>query len=445
MAIYGHNLHVFVGDTYHNAGNDTDKISAAATNAIFICRPDGTAYDSAANKLGGTSSDTKFKIGQKDADGNVRFSPVVDIANVLEAKAVEASTGVAHQEQVSSIGYTSAQTSGSIDLVNSNRYTLRIAFKHDDEMYSQQSDLHFFEYVSDANATQLEIVEYFAQVMSKSQDFSGKNSGKKRAKVKVERFVDAAFSDIGTNSDVTAVVLENGSKSVTMTGLQSNQAATVAVGNYIRFDASAGDADEKAVDPVYKIVAVDLANDVITLDQPYQGASVSTDMAGADCHISTVADIGTANCGLRITGLENEFALGRFEYDVVVFELTGDGFGESTIAENTAAAKCTSCARSIAELEWFGAPGSAGSFYRGTGFPNNSDLFTLFSKTTLTDLYDVVHISARLDGPRNLPISGVGDPGLIDIVIAIDNAGTTPTDMMDVLQHISGLAAADLD
>jgi len=437
-------LHVFVGDTYHNAANDTDTISAAATNAIFICRPDGTAYDSAANKLGGTSSDTKFKIGQKDADGNVRWSPVLDIADVQAANAVEASAGTTHTEQVNSIGYTGSQTSASIEAINSNRYALRVSFKHDTDMYSEQADQHFFEYVSDANATQIEIANGFVQNMSKNKYFSGKTTGKDRANVKVERFTSTAGAVIST--DITTATVTNGSKFITnFTFGSGTDISGMSAGNYLMI-VTDGDVDTTPVvttDAIYKIVSVDNTNDIIELDQPFQATGAALeDIAFTQI---TAANMATYDVGIRITGLEQEYKAGRYKYNVVAFDVVADGWGTTTVAKNTSPLKCTTCARTVADLEWFGAAGSAGAVYRGNVFPGNDDLYTLYSKTTTSDLYDVVHISAKTAAPQNLPVSGVGDPGQVDLVIAIDDAGTTPTDMMDVLGGITGLAIADLD
>lgn len=433
-------LNVFVGSFFDPAGSDALTASSAADGDIIVARPDGTAFDSVANKLGGTSSDTKFKVGHKDADGSVRWSPVIDIANITSATAVKNDGGIAHTEQVASVGYSSAQTGASIQAIDNNRYTLRVQFKHDVHMYSEQSDQHFFEYVSGAGATKANVADYFAQAMSKTEGFAdGKATGNLFSKVSVERFGSASASAVAAGLDV--VTLTRGSKVIQCSAITGSDTGIV-VGNYLRIDGANG-ASDAVTKPLYKIAALDSTNNTITLDQPWQNASVTMD--DEDLHYMTASTLNAGNVGLKIIGLPTKFAVGRLGYDVVAFDIQGDGVGTTAVAVNTASQKCTVCGRAIAELEWFGAAGGSGAIYRGLGFPNNSDLVSLYAKTTTDDLYDFVHIAAKIDGPSNLPISGVGDPGRVDIMIAMDDGDGEGEDLMDVLQHITGLAVAGLD
>jgi hypothetical protein len=389
MAIYktDNSLYVFVGkdSTSENAQFQNDVTAAAATGSgsIFVVNEVGAAHSNAI-----TASEF-FKIGQKNSDGTVKYSPLLKFSNCTISGKVTA----AKSEQSSVFGFNGS--SGSIDAINSNRYTIRVNFTNDGDLYSHQSDLHFFEFVSDANATQLEIVNYFAQKMSKHEKFSGKILGKNRASVKVERLSDATSSAIGGSESLTVT---NGSKLV----VSSGSSHALVAGDYVRI----GHASTKTFG-VYKVVSVDGAN--ITLDQPYQGASASAVAAGEFA-------AGSEAAGLKISGLEQEFILGLKTDTVIEFEITLDGFGDTTAVSTTAASIGNGTDRQVAELEWFG-NGSLGAPYRH-GVPNNGNLITAYADgVNGSGGYDIMTIDATIDDPK-YPVSGSGT-GRVQVVLAL--------------------------
>ena len=331
-------LHVFVGSAV-----EATSVAAASTGDIILLNEANAIHGDA------VGAGEYVKIGQKDAEGNVRFSPLFKYEDMIKVRN-EAKADRALQVT----GFGSSGSAGSIDAVNSNRYTVRVNFKHDVDMFSEQSDLHFFEYVSDASATQIEIADYFAQVMSKHEKFSGKRVGKHRAAVKVERFSDAADSVIST--DITTMNVTNGSKTIdgVVFGSGSDLSGMVA-GNYLRI-VEDGDVDTTPVDAddaVYKIVSVDDTNDIIELDQPYQGTTASLeDIAFQQI---TAAAMASANVGIKISGLPTKFITGLTGDQIVSFDVTLDGWGATTaVANSVDPKKGVGHSREVADLEWFG-------------------------------------------------------------------------------------------
>tara|TARA_Y100000004_G_scaffold166994_1_gene199216 strand:+ start:29 stop:1246 length:1218 start_codon:yes stop_codon:yes gene_type:complete len=375
------NLYVFVGSAF---GNDVTT-SAAATNEVHVVHEDGSAS-------GNLASGDLFKISQKDADGNVRSTPLLAWNNLIKATGkATASSSIQEQEDV--FGYNGS--SGSIDAVNSNRYTIRVNFKDDDNLFSEQSDLHFFEYVSDAGAQQIEIVDYFAQVMSKHQKFSGKRSGKNRASVAVERFSAQSSTILGSSRTLTVT---NGSDVVTASGASHN----VAVGDYLRIGSATA-----TTSPIYKVIAVS-TND-FTLDQPYQGATDSGVAAGELDAVPT-----DDACGLKLTGIAQSWRLGLDPYRQIEFDTTLDGWGDTTAVATTVAATGDGYGKVIAELEWF-SQGSAGAPYRHGVMPSNQDLITLVADKD--DYYDVLEMQFDLGDPKHA--IGSSGAGKVSVVIAL--------------------------
>ena len=395
-------LHVFVGPNSATGDvafqNDVTASAATGSGSIFVVNEVGEAHGNA------ITAGELFKIGQKHADGSVNFSPLLKFS---DASIVGKAT-VARTEQSSVFGFNGA--SGSVQAINSNRYTLRVAFKNNTDMFSEQSDLHFFEFVSDANATQQEIVDYFAQVMSKNEKFCGLLLGKKRGSVKVERLNDeaSAFVDFGTGVDPT---FTNGSTHVSCVDVDdATSNAALAIGEYILVAAADAQAD---TDPIYKVVSIDTTNNFFVLDQPYQGASGTA----ADARVARLdaATVQAGEAGLKITALEQEWKLGRITDTQVTFEVTLDGWGDTTAVVDTAAVKGSGHGKEIAELEWFG-KGSQGAAYR-TGIISNETDITLYASKDA--VYDVMEINSTIADPRHAVAgSGVGQCSIVLALIS---------------------------
>ena len=186
MAIYGHNFHFFLGD-YDSGSSET--LADLAANATAGTREFGVS-DQYGTLLAATplTAGDKFRIVQPYVDGSIRSTPILDFSDIVRVKGVANGGGVAEAQQISNIGYTDVNTGNSIQAINSNRYTLRLQFTNDTELYSEQKDQYFFEYVSDASATQIEIANGITQKIGKAAFADGSTVGPNRAKVSVQRF-----------------------------------------------------------------------------------------------------------------------------------------------------------------------------------------------------------------------------------------------------------------
>ena len=399
-------LHVFVGP------QETVSIAAASAGDVFIVDENNAIISDGAI---GSDHPGLLAIGQKDADGNVRFSPRFKFANITKKTSQE--HDIDREEQSSIFGGNGS--TGSIDAINSNRYTVRVNFKNNVSLFSKQSDLHFFEYVSDASATQGEIADYFAQVMSKHEKFSGKRTGKKRASVKVERFSDAADSTIATT--ITTMAIVNGSNIITAV-LASADLATIVVGDYLRIgeDGHVTNVPVATTDAVYKVVSKPSAT-TIELDQPYQGTTALLQESEA-VEIITAAAYAASNVGIRVMGLEQDYKLGLIPDagNQVTFDLNLDGWGSTTAVATTAAVIGDGHPRAIADLEWF-AQGSAGAPYRHGTMPNNADLITLFADASLTTSYNTLELQIDLEDPGHA-VAGSGKGKMTIVLAALSGA-----------------------
>jgi len=400
-------LHVFVGPNSTSADasfqNDVTAGAATGSGSIFVVNEVGAAH---ANAI---TSGELFKIGQKHADGSVNYSPLLKLSD----SSIVGKATVARSEQVSFLGFNG--TAGSIDAINSNRYTIRVNFKNNVDMYSEQSDLHFFEFVSDASATQQEIVDHFAQIMSKNEKFSGLLLGKKRGSVKVERLNDeaSAFVDFGTGVDPT---FTNGSTHVSCADVDdATSNAALAVGEYILVAGAATQDDE---DGIYKVVSIDTTNNFFVLDQPFQGTSGLK--ADNICARLDAATVQAGEAGLRITSLEQEWKLGRITDTQITFEVTLEGWGSTTAPSTTAAVKGSGHGKEIAELEWFG-KGSQGAPYR-TGIISNETDITLYASKDA--VYDVMEINGTLANPSHA-VAGSGVQKCQVILALVSDNDTT--------------------
>tara|TARA_R100000353_G_scaffold89350_1_gene66132 strand:+ start:502 stop:1719 length:1218 start_codon:yes stop_codon:yes gene_type:complete len=390
-------LQVFAAAAY----DKTFTASSATAGALFVVDETGAAFGGAIP----TDGTKMFKVGQKDDEGSVRFSPLIDPTKMT----VKEKTYVAPEEHAVVFGYNGS--AGSIDAENAQRYTLRVNFIDNADMYSKQSDLHFFEYVSDSNATQIEIADYFAQIMSKHEKFSGRNAGKNRASVKVERLCSAAGS-AGTHG---AITVTNGSKHISAaTNIDPNSEA---VGDYLLLDGV-----------LYKIAEIDTANDTAVLDQPWQGASGT--VLEANSKTVPAATAAGANIGIKITGLDQYWSLGLMPFRKINFEVTLDGWVDTTPVANVTAGtphNGSGHGKEIAELEWFGL-GSAGAPYRH-GVVNNSNLITSYA--VATDTYGVVVIDYDIAAPK-YAVAGAG-AGRGQLLIALKMATSNHADLETAL------------
>jgi hypothetical protein len=246
----------------------------------------------------------------------------------------------------------------------------------------------------------LEIADNIQQKMAANGSiFSGKTSGKNRAKAKVSLLSAAAVTEDLAGSTGTGAFV-NGSKSVTI----GNTPSFVA-GDYITAGAA-------TTFPRYKVVNV--TGNVATLSTPF--AEATETVADSTAKYISAATMAAAAAGLKITGIVQEWRLGLLPdaNSQIVFNVTLDGWGDTTALATTAAVSGDGHPRMVADLEWF-AQGAAGAPYR-SGTPNNADLITLYADGASATHYNMLELQVDLSDP-GYAVAGSGK-GKITIVMA---------------------------
>lgn len=138
-------IHAFVSNI---TSDISENIAASSDDQIVILDKNGAAIGdgSAAIPVG-----TLIQVAQKDAEGNVRISPLV------EFKGATGASYAARTEQTTTLDLCTE--------VANTRYTIRLNFKHNVELFSERSDLYFFEYTTGDTVVAGEVMASFvAQV-----------------------------------------------------------------------------------------------------------------------------------------------------------------------------------------------------------------------------------------------------------------------------------------
>jgi hypothetical protein len=267
-------------------------------------------------------------------------SPPIPKTAVGRAKAYAAPV-----QQVSYIGYNSGTTgTGSFDALSNMGLAspmVRTTFK---SMYAQYAD-KFMEALSGYAPTASDTISTFVDKVTAAI----LNEVKRYVYVpyKVERVNSLAAGSV-TALTGTATVLNftKGSTLVTIDGTITNSGL---VGSYIRVGSTA------VTSPVYKITAY-TASTSITLDQPFQGDSVTGLAVASAPLISPVTTTGTAGAGwgIRLTGLnQTKFRENVYRQETQNWITTVQNMGSTTVSDYVKATEGHGTYEQIAEEEVF--------------------------------------------------------------------------------------------
>ena len=429
MAIYGHNLYFFAGKFYDAA--DGAKTIADLTAGTADATDFGVELESGFLSQGtALTSLEKFRIVQRNADGSIKATPILTVENIRKGAVVEngSTNAVAEAEQNSNIGYTDVNTGNSIQAIHSNRYTLRLQFTNDTELYSEQKDQYFFEYVSDADAKQIEIADAIAQKMCKMKFADGSTVGANRAKIAVRRYSACATSNEVNTSGSSTLAWTRGSDQVI-----ASAAHGVTAGMYLRQTSGLGV-------PVYKVKAVN--GNTITLDTPSQDSGAAT----ADSKYITAANVEAAAAGIKLVGLAAYHKVGLYPYTKVAFDFQLDGWGDTTSDTSTAPSKGNNVGEAVSDIEWFAmsqnSPG--GASFIGTGFPSAEQ----YAETRITsdDVdYDLITMDFVYPATDSNAIAA-GGPIKGTIVVAFtDNSDDSHQDDFEtIFTNVAGISGSEL-
>lgn len=380
---------------------DATTVNALADGEIGIFTPAGVKL----TELAAASTD-RFILAVGRGTGIAPLQTPVINKNKVTSKGKKVT--VAATEQVDYIGYNTS--SGAIEVANSTVYRAAISIKEGITQNHGGIYIKDMTYKSDASATQAEIAD--GLIKSAIANFSREAE----KGIKFERVTSSAT----TNPATGTLAVVNGSKYVT--AATDIDAGPAAVGDYFSISGIA-----------YKIVALNVGGTttVAELDIPYQGA---TDAAIADASILLISAAAAAagNWGIKMTGVELGFTVGKLSYRKMrwVTTLNTDAFGATPITKSATATLGSGVYEQIAELEWF-VNGNNGEFLR-MGEPN------LFSRVSLVadEPYDLITINfydERVD-----TLSHVTSPKVVTLAIPNATPGyalsSTTDDITDVLE-----------
>jgi hypothetical protein len=225
----------------------------------------------------------------------------------------------------------------------------------------------------------------------------------------------------------------------------TNVDAVATVGDYIRFDESAGGATA-VTDSVYKIISINAAAQTLTLDRVY-GTTSLVAAAEANAVIITAAAGAAANWGVTLTGTPLPFNRDKKRYAKCRFDVVLDtAFGSTAVTTLTSAFEGSGTPEKVAELENFLARMMSESYEMGAPFTFNisDDLLADLSAagygviTLKWSQTEVVSFQNEVS-PKEL-ILALATPGA-GLTITSPYAITATSGLCDILEAIIPAAA----
>lgn len=311
-------------------------------------------------QLNGVPSSGKFKFCVKNVDGTITHSDVIDVSTYNYTVNVHS----AATAQLDYIGYNG--TSGAIDVINSNIYTIRLYLKDNTTASFMRDLIKEGYYKSDSSATQTEIA--LGLIHSLNANF------KRDAECKdLVRFdlINSAAVDVDNDFTGIATVVQ-GSKYMTVAAVNTttldggsyDTGTNIAVGDFVRIRRDGPSAvvgsTTAVTDSVYRVEAVsgvDTLEATVTLDREVNEASGSYNPEGTtttnrlDIEVIPAASIG--NFGIRMQAKAKTFIPGVFNSEPYVrWDTNIQDFGSTTITKSTGSSWGIGDYRWVAEREY---------------------------------------------------------------------------------------------
>lgn len=396
---------LFVGGL---AGDTSAALAAMPAGEIGIFTPGGTRITEAS-----AATTNRFMIVQSRGAGvPALYSGVIDKTKV--AFTANARLHTAATQQVDVIGFNG--TNGAIEAINDNLYMVDLSLGQ--SLVSNHGGLYLKHgvYKSDLNATQAEVASGIAK--SLITNFSREPE----RIITVETLCDDAGAATAIGAAADTVVGNAGSRFVTIVDTAADASVNpIAPGDYFR-------AGTAVTDPVYLVVAstVGVNGGVLELSTPLQAA---VNLVGTTAEFITAVLAAAADFGVRITGVQQPFNVGKLHDNANSWKLTLKDFGNTLITNVSNATVGTGTERQVSELEWF-CQGNEGDYFR-MGEPYIEPI-----RGEATGTYDLIQITTS-ELTRNSIVSG---PINQQLTLAIPTAtpayadGGTANDITDVLE-----------
>lgn len=338
----------------HGVHVNTIKDSMAVGEAVIVS-PTGIVVNAA-----GTLPES-FKVAVKLSNGALQFSDIIYARNI---RSINAQKYVAPTLPQLAVGFNG--TSGAIEVKTDNLYLIRIYYLPLDKMGFSRQEVRFGAYKTGSSATQGEIAT--ALVNSLVANLS-------RMPEKLKTGVDAISVFLLNSGNAVAssggsVTVIKGSRYVQIVesangandaGKYNADNSTIAVGDYLRF----GSVSNKTM-PVGKVLSVTGAGTnlcVVELDLPYQGDSQTI----APSAVGVIAAANVGDFGILLKGNFMEFNVGKFHYQLPVFTVSAQQFGNTPITELAKVDLGSGNWRQVSEMEQQ-FQGNEENFYRLSPF-----------------------------------------------------------------------------
>jgi len=310
------------------------------TGEPVVIRPGGV-IPNAASLVAAT--DRYFKIGVKLSSGKMQWSDIIDGKSI---ESIDARGNIATTLQTDYVGYNG--TSGSIDAISNNSYTLRLYMLPLDLAGFAQQKIKRGVYKTDTTATQSEIAAGVCNDLIKNLSKEPEKIKFGTDNIKVERINSGALANaLGT----ATTSLVKGSKYIVFS---EDMTALVTAGTILRFGTSgAGTA------PCYVVVNTDggaAAARVYELDIPWQGATTTQSAA-------TTESVTEGNWGIKLTGVKFSFDAPKFGFLLPRWKTTLQDFGTTLVTESAISAEGIGNYEQVAYMEQQ-FQGSEGNWYR---------------------------------------------------------------------------------
>jgi hypothetical protein len=257
-------------------------------------------------------------------------SPLIKKGTITSWRVTGQSAEVQQLDYIGSNG-----TTGSLDVITDNLYTIRLYIQESTIQGFMQQKIKEGFYKSASSTTQ------YAVALGLVNSLVANYSREPEEDLAFNRVNDGSRTAVPTGVD--DVVFTKGSKYITATDVDDATAtAALAVGDLLVVGTA-------TTSPVYRIEAIDAVNDIITLDRAYTGATATI----ADTALKVILAAAIGNYGIKIQGVERGFATGLRTTDPITWKTTidfGDG-ASTTVNETTAAYPGIGTAQQVANLE----------------------------------------------------------------------------------------------
>ena len=381
---------------------------------------------------GGYDVVDRYRIVQGKGAGNeLMMSPMITKATAT----LSTSAHRASAQQVSVVGYNG--TSGSLPEADSTDYFIKIR-KNDNDAANRSQPMSLFAgpIKSAASATQVGIAE--ALVSNGIVNFAKEPANNYLG------FDLLTDSTAAANTGAGTVTATKGSKLVTF---DTDVDAVAVVGDYIRFDESAG-AAPATTDAVYKVVAMDTTNEIMTLDRPFSSASQAATAEG-NAVIIAQGGLAAGDWGVRLTGIQADFDVNAMR-DFYVNRFTVTFSDSSTLITTTGARTGSGVWQQVAMDEYMSYGFEGQNDMLGTPPRHRDQEVKIPGQGTITAA-DARYGCLEISWTENIQglVSLQGGKGSVLVYINLDAAtpgvqGTAPTSY-ELTNTILGLSATAFD